>query len=114
MTALRSLLSRDLVVSDPSNTIRHRDDLVDLFAGGQVAYREIDLRVDHVEALGRDLAVVVGWEITVPDALPEDTGLGDTLGRPLRRRFTNVFRREGGAWRLLVKQSTITAVGGPE
>jgi hypothetical protein len=101
------VLSQDFVTNPPSNRIARRADLIALFSSGQVAYTSIESTVDFAEQLGDDLVVVMGTESTRQSAVPRDSGLGATLTETvLRRRYTNVYRREDGVWRLLIKQST--------
>ena len=101
------LLSKDLVVSDPGNNIRHRDDLIALFSTGEVAYRSVQSTVDYADELG-DIVVIMGTETTVLEAAPK--GSSWSRGATLHRRFTNIYRKEDGAWRLIVKQSTVFSV----
>jgi hypothetical protein len=77
---LKELLSSELVVSDPDNNIRRRDDLLSLFDKGEVAYRS---------------------------TAPQGSRWGP--GTTLLRRFTDVFRNEDGSWRLIIRQSTVFA-----
>lgn len=109
--ALERLLSEDLVVSDPSNTIRNREQLIAIFRSGQVVYSSVEVSVDLARQLG-DLVVIMGTESTTQTVVPKDSGLSAVAasGKTLHRRFTNVFRNEGGAWRLLVKQSTVYSI----
>jgi len=107
--AFDEFLSKNFVASDPSNTIRHRDDMIALFSSGQVAYSSVKTAIDYADQLAEDIVVVMGTEITEQSAVPSDTRLESVaVGKTLNRRFTNVYRKEDGAWRLLVKQSTIT------
>lgn len=108
---LERLLSEDLVVSDPSNTIRNRERLIAIVESGQVAYRSVEVSVDFARQLG-DLVVIMGTESTTQTAVPEDSGFSEVAasGKTLHRRFTNIFRNEGGTWRLLVKQSTVYSI----
>ena len=101
------LLSEDLVVTDPGNKIRHRDDLLSLFASGAVEYRSVDTTIDYADELG-DLVVVMGTETTVLESAPKGSPWG--AGATLHRRFTNVYRKEDGMWRLIIKQSTVFSV----
>ncbi len=101
------LLSDDLVVSDPGNNIRYRDDLISLFSSGEVAYRSIEATIDYAGELG-DLVVIIGTESTVLAAAP--IGSQWKAGDKLIRRFTNIFRKEDGEWRLIIKQSTVFSV----
>jgi ketosteroid isomerase-like protein len=106
----RDLLSEDLVVNDPGNNIRHRDDLISLFASGEVAYRSGKATVDYADELG-DLVVIMGTESTVLAAVPKGSPWGP--GATLHRRYTNVYRNEAGTWRLIIKQSTVFSVERP-
>ena len=106
-----ALLSDDFVASDPSNTIRHRDEIVALVSSGRLRYESIETSIDYAKQLGDDLVVIMGTESTQQSAVPTDSGLESVaLSHKLKRRFTNVYRNEQGVWRLLIKQSTIIAV----
>lgn len=101
------VLSPDFVTNPPSNRVARRGDLIALFSSGRVVYTSITATVDFAEQLGEDLVVVMGTESTTQSAMPADAGLGaNVTAAPLHRRYTNVYRREQGAWKLLVKQST--------
>ena len=109
--AFGELISEEFVASDPSNTIRHRDDLIALVASGRLKYESIDMSIDYADQLGDDLVVVMGTESTSQSAVPVDGELRNTaLSNTLIRRFTNVYRKEQEVWRLLIKQSTIIAI----
>jgi ketosteroid isomerase-like protein len=98
------LLSEDLVVNAPNNKIYHRNDLLSLFASGEVEYRSVETVIDYADEVG-DLVVIMGKETTVLESAPEGSPWGP--GATLHRRFTNVYRQENGEWRLVVKQSTV-------
>lgn len=109
--ALGGALSREFIASDPSNTIRSRDDLVALVSSGRLKYSAINRETDVARQLGHDLVVVMGTETTTQSAVPAEGRVKEAaLTSALRRRFTNIFRKEDGTWKLLVKQSTIIAV----
>lgn len=105
--SLKDLLSHELVVSDPGNKIRRREDLLALFDKGEIAYRSIETTIDFADEL-RDLVVIMGTESTILESAPQGSPWGP--GTTLRRRFTNVFRNEEGSWRLIIKQSTVFEV----
>ena len=109
--AFSELLSQDFVASDPSNTVRHREELIALVASRRLKYESLDLEVDFANQLGDDLVAVMGFETTTQSAVPVDGALADAAKRSsLRRRFTDVYRNEDGKWRLLIKQSTIVPI----
>jgi hypothetical protein len=105
------LISPDFVASDPSNTIRHRDELVAFVSSGRLKYESIETSIDYAQQIGDDLVVVMGTESTLQGAVPVEGDLEEVaLTKTLNRRFTNVFRKEQGSWRLLIKQSTIISL----
>lgn len=104
LVTLRQCLSAELVVSDPANKIRRRDDLIALFEQRAVSYSSVVSTVEFAEQLA-DLVVVMGTRRTVVETVPP--GAPWPPGTTLFRRFTDVFRRESDEWRLLVRQSTV-------
>lgn len=106
-----ALISEEFVASDPSNTIRHRDELVALVSSGRLQYESIETSIDYARQLGDDLVVIMGTESTLQSSVPANGELESVaLSQMLKRRFTNVYRNENGTWRLLIKQSTIIAL----
>lgn len=77
---------------------------------GEVNYRSITTTIDYADELG-DLVVIMGSESTVIEAVPQGSPWG--AGALLHRRFTNIYRKEDGGWRLIVKQSTVFSVEEP-
>ncbi len=104
VATLGKLLSPQLVVNDPGNRIRRRDDLLTLFQDRAVAYSSVSSTVEFAEQVD-DLVVLMGTQETVLEAVPP--GAPWAPGTKLFRRFTDIFRQEEGAWRLLVRQSTV-------
>jgi len=107
VATLKELLSVRLVVNDPGNRIRRRDDLLALFQKREVAYSSISATVEFAEQLG-DLVVLMGTQETVLEEAPPGAPWGP--GTKLFRRFTDVFKKEAGSWRLFVRQSTVFRV----
>ena len=57
------------------------------------------------------LVVLMGVQTSTQSAVPTDGKMERTAtSRSLKHRFTNLYRKEDGTWRLLVKQSTVIAV----
>ena len=81
-----------------------------LFSNREVVYRSVEITIDYADAVG-DLVVIMGSEATVIEAVPEGSPWGP--GATLHRRFTNIYRKEEGNWRLIVKQSTVFSVDRP-
>ncbi len=110
-SAVQAMLSDQFIASDPSNTVRNKDDLVAVVASGRLQYDSFEVEIDAAQRLGGGLVVLMGVETSTQSAVPADGELKRTAtSKALKRRFTNVYRQEEGVWRLLVKQSTVIAV----
>ncbi|HEU4652244.1 MAG TPA: nuclear transport factor 2 family protein [Croceibacterium sp.] len=93
-------LADDLVVNNPQNTISMPGDTARLNAEGRIRY---DSYVRTIEYAGRrgDLVVLMGEERV--------TRKGAPAGEVEVRRFTDIWRRDGGKWRLTARQATKVA-----
>jgi hypothetical protein len=95
------------IINGPSNRILRKPVLVDMLAHGQMASDRFERTIEGTAITG-NIGVVMGSEIVRPAAGSE---LANRFGqRDLKRRFTNVFVFEGGAWRFLARQATVVDV----
>ncbi|MEJ2132185.1 MAG: nuclear transport factor 2 family protein, partial [Gammaproteobacteria bacterium] len=95
------LLSQHFVVNLPSNRVAHRDTLLEQYSSGAIDYSSVDDAMDYAAELADDLVVVMGTERTIARSIPPDADLEHALGKTLHRRYTNVWRKERGDWRIL-------------
>jgi ketosteroid isomerase-like protein len=93
---LNELWSDGLVVNSPINRIHYKQQVLDLLAKGVIAHTSLE---QNIELLHRhhETVIVMGSELVRND--PESA--------ILRRRFTNLWRREGVAWRLFARHANI-------
>lgn len=101
MTAENQSLSSTFVVNTPNNTVVPGDVILGMFQTGDIQYDRVEQRLEYAGSHGPDTVVLMGEEIVVPGA-----GLANA-GEPIRRRFTDVFRRENGEWRHDLRHSHI-------
>ena len=95
--AFRDGLSSDLVVNNPQNTVSMPGDTARLQAEGRIRYDSYVRSIEYAGRLG-ELVLLMGEERVVRrGASPEDIEV---------RRFTDVWRQEGGTWRLAARQAT--------
>lgn len=101
--SLERLWSDDLVVNSPINRVHDKKRVLELLRAGLISHVSLEC---HTELMRRhaQLVVVMGNE-----QLTNSTGEG-----PVHRRYTNIWRLENGAWRLVVRHANIiTAPTGP-
>jgi len=96
--------SSTFVANTPSNRVVHGEELLALFETGGLKYESVEQRIEYAGSHGPDLVVLMGEEIVVPGE-----GMADA-GRRVRRRFTDVFRKENGEWRHDLRHSHVVAV----
>jgi ketosteroid isomerase-like protein len=102
--ALERLWSEQFTVNHPRNAVApDRAAVLEMFRKGVANYAAFERTIDAIRLSG-DHAVVMGGETVKPI---ESAGLA---GKTVDRRYTNVWRREGGAWRLFARQATVTSV----
>jgi ketosteroid isomerase-like protein len=92
---LRRIFADDLVVNSPILRVHDKNQVLDLLARGLVRHSS---SVEHIEVMKRqgDLVTVMGYDVVTD---PTD-------GKPVHRRFTNVWRADGDSWRLIIRYAT--------
>jgi len=93
---LDALFSDELLINSPINRIHDKAKLLSLLGAGVIGH--VYCKVEH-EVIRRDgdLVIVMGSDVI------KDTPSGPTV----RRRFTNVWRKEAGGWRLFVRHANV-------
>jgi hypothetical protein len=100
---MEQLFADDLVVNSPINMVVNRDNVLGRMRSGQIVYEEGQSVIEFVGIRG-DAVVIMGEEIVKP------MGAAPYAGQTVRRRFTDIWMEIKGAWKLSVRQATITAV----
>lgn len=105
---LRRLWSDELVVNAPNNqVVVGRQAVLDTFVGaGIINFSRFDRQIEFVRIEG-PLVVFMGLETLVP--LSDAPAAGLAAGRTTRRRFTNIWRKEGDRWRLFLRHANVIA-----
>jgi hypothetical protein len=96
--------STTFVANTPSNGVVTGEQMRSLFAAGNVSYDSIEQSIEYAAPHGPDLVVIMGEEVVVPSA-----GL-QNAGKRVHRRFTDVFRKENGAWRHDIRHANVIKV----
>jgi uncharacterized protein (TIGR02246 family) len=101
--ALERLWSEDFTVNTPRGDVSAgRGAVLALFRQGIAAYASFDRRIELIRFSG-DHALVMGGETVRP------IGNAPLAGQTVERRFTNVWRREDGTWRLFARHANVVA-----
>jgi hypothetical protein len=100
--AFAALLAKDLVVNNPQNSISIRGATERANASGRISYSSYVRSVEYAGMLG-EMVLLMGDERVVPK------GDAPMAGKEVRRRFTDVWKMEGGHWVLTARQATIVA-----
>lgn len=93
---LGELFSDELLVNSPINRVNDKKTILDLLGKGVIGHVSTTLHPEVMRQDG-DLVIVMGTDVVQNSAAEPQ----------LRRRFTNVWRREKGRWRLYIRQATI-------
>jgi len=103
--ALDSLMDDDVTVNHPTNRIvKEKEELLDLIREGVIHYSSFE-RVPETFLFFSDMVVVMGHETVVPaDKAPN-------AGKILQRRYTNIWMKRDGKWRLTVRHANNVCPG---
>jgi ketosteroid isomerase-like protein len=94
------LWADDFIVNNPFNSVGFgRTGRV---RTGVITYASFE-RVPEFVGLRGDVAIVMGHEVVVPIAPSVDAG------RTLRRRYTNIWMKTGGGWKLSARHANVIA-----
>ena len=104
--ALERLWSEDFLVNAPSNQIMlNRSAVLDWFRKGMTARSSYERSIEHIRVDG-DIAIVMGEETLKP------IGNAPMAGQTVHRRFTNIWKKEGGTWRLWARHANVIPTRG--
>lgn len=99
--ALRRVWSEQLIVNSPSNQVSSdRSVVLNLVGQGLIHYAVFDRRIERLRIDG-DVAFVMGAETIQP------TGNAPQAGQTVQRRFTHVWKKDAGVWRLVARHANI-------
>jgi hypothetical protein len=102
--AQSAFMHDNYIINGPANRILRKPVLVQMLANGRMASDRFERTIEGTAITG-NIGIVMGSEIVRPGAGSE---LAEKFGSiDLKRRFTNVFLFEGGAWRFLARQASI-------
>ena len=100
LSALERLWSDRLVVNTPLNRVNGKLDALDLLRQGKIHYSTFERRIEFIRVDG-DLAIIMGAETAQP------IGMSPFAGETVQRRFTHIWRKEAGTWRLIARHANI-------
>jgi hypothetical protein len=102
-SALSELMSMKIIVQNPESVIVGFQQIMERIRKGKINYASFERRIDSVSFVN-GMAVVMGLEILMPQAVSQNAG------KTVNRRFTNIWTRENGTWKLTVRQATIISI----
>jgi ketosteroid isomerase-like protein len=106
MPALERLWSEDFVVNAPNNqVVVGREAVLDTFVrAGVINFSSFERQIEFMRVDGPYI-VLMGLETVVP--VSSSPGAGLVAGQAITRRFTNIWKNEGGAWRLAIRHANV-------
>jgi ketosteroid isomerase-like protein len=94
---LENIFAPDFRMINPAGAMASRAELLGLLASGNPPYRKASYETDSVVVLGSEAVMTTGTE-SVEYAAD---------GRPQQRRVTQVWKKNGATWQLLLRQATL-------
>ena len=98
-TIIRRILSPDLIVNAPTNTVVNLDMAMEALKLGYINYSSYDQKIDEVKIV-ENIGIVMGLETVIP------TGLMANAGHAEKRRFTDIWMYKNKQWKMIARQAT--------
>lgn len=104
--ALNRLWSEHLVVNAPNNQVvmGRRAVLDDFLRTGIIDFSSFERDLEFVRVDG-DFVITMGLETVIPNRSSPANGL--VAGQVVKRRFTNIWKREANTWRLFIRHANV-------
>jgi len=106
--ALEQLWSDDFTVNAPNNrVVVGKKAVLDTFIhAGIINFSSFERDIEFMKVDG-DFGIIMGSETLVPVSSAPSAGL--TAGKKVTRRFTNIWKKESGVWRLYWRHANVIA-----
>jgi len=103
---LKGLWSDRFTVNAPNNeVVVGRQAVFDTFVhSGIINFSSYARHIEHTEFDG-GFAFIMGLETLVPKSDAPSAGL--VAGQAVKRRFTNIWKKEAGTWRLFARHANV-------
>jgi len=100
---LTKIMSRNIVVQNPENKIVKFAQIIERVKNGKINYASFERLIENIDIID-NLGIVMGKEIIRP------TGTTTNSGKTVTRRFTNIWIKNDGIWKLTARQATIISI----
>ena len=106
LEALGRLWSDQFTVNAPNNqVVVGKRAVLDTFVhSGVIDFSSFERHIEFIAVVG-DFTIIMGLETLLPNSDAPNAGL--VAGQAVKRRFTNVWRNEGGNWRLFARHANV-------
>ena len=104
--SLEALWSEEFTVNAPNNqVVAGRQRNLDTFVrGGIIDFSSFEQTIEFLRVDG-NFGVIMGLETVIPRTDAPSVGL--VAGQVIRRRFTNIWKKEGNTWRLYWRHANV-------
>ena len=99
-----ALMADDVLVNSPFNNVADKALVTQRMRGGVIDYVSFDRIIDSISLRKSGEVAAMGEEVIRP------RGAAQHAGKTVHRRFTDIWRNDGGTWKLVLRQATIFKV----
>lgn len=98
---LRNIWATDFMVNAPFNRVTlSSEEVIDLVQKGMIKYSSFERNIEGI-MIKDDTAITMGSEEVVP------LGEVPNAGEIVQRRYTNIWKKQEGQWRLIARHANI-------
>lgn len=98
--ALLKIWATDYTANRPAGFISTRDQVLELVMKDTISFTSFEFEIEKI-LIRNDFVIVMGNDTVIP------SGNNPNAGKRLNRRFTHIWTKENGGWKLLARHANI-------
>ena len=98
--ALLKIWAPDYMVNRPAGVVSTRDKALELVLTDSLIFTSYEFEIEKI-LIKKDFVIVMGNDTVIP------SGNNRNAGKTLKRRYTHIWTKENGNWRLFARHANI-------
>ena len=98
--ALSKIWAPDYTVNRPAGVVSTRDQVLELVLKDTISFTSFEFEIEKI-LIKKDFVIVMGNDTVIPG------GNNPNAGKTVKRRYTHIWTKENGNWRLFTRHANI-------
>ena len=100
---IKKIWDPEFMVNTPRNNIaENRDAVFQNQKAGLINYKSFERIIEKMQ-IQKDIVITMGYEIYIPSTDLQEARAGEIV----KRRFTNIWKKQGGSWMQIARHASV-------